>query len=261
MEIAIAGDLDAGDALHLAAKFLGTLPARERIGPETYAARRAAPMLSAPAEADVFIDSPRVEDVIALGNFGFDGRDRDAARALQAATMVLRRQIDRKLMGGAGITRASNVLPILSPEFPGAGLLLVAALSAPEKFDELEAALRAEVEAFVTAGPEAEDFGEIMDQVVGGAAQAMDDPGYWSEQLSDATYRGKEVGELARQADLLGALTPENLREAFAHAWTGGRRVRVIIRSAPLDEPANPQEPAPGAGEPEGAGPESPRGG
>lgn len=249
MEVAISGDIDAGDALHLAAKFLGTLPARERISPQTHASRRAAPMLSAPAEAEAFIDSPRVEDVIALGHFGVDGRDRDHARALQAATMVLRRQIDRKLMGDAGITRASNVLPILNPEIPGAGLLLVAALSAPEKFDQLEPALRAEVDAFLTSGPEAADFAEIMDQIIGGAEQSLEDPGYWSEQLGDTTYRGKDLEDLARQPDLLAALTPEALREAFAKAWTGGRPVKVVIRSAPLDEPVGQQEPGAAEGE------------
>lgn len=253
LEVAISGDFDAGEAVQLAAKFLGTLPARERISASTLAERRATPMLSAPAEAEAFIDSPRVEDVIALGNFGFEGRDRDQARALQAASMVLRRQIDRALMAGSGITRASNVLPILSPELPGAGLLLVAALSAPEKFDELEPALKGEVESFITSGPRAEDFAEIMDQVVGGAEQAMEDPGYWSEQLADADYRGKRLGDLARQAELLHALTPDALRDAFAAAWNAGRPVRVVIRSAPLDDPAEGQETGVVPGTPEGA--------
>ena len=85
IEVTVVGDLPRERALALVARYVGSLPARARVGPDTYRAQRTVKRPAGPRRLARTIDTPTAQAFVVSGFYGADETNRPDVRALDVA--------------------------------------------------------------------------------------------------------------------------------------------------------------------------------
>lgn len=257
MEVAICGDIEPGRALELAARYLGSLPARERIGPRVLADRRVCALATTPLEADVTLLTHGQEDAVTVGRVGLDGSDVDFMRRLQVASTILRQRLQDAAVEEARVALATNAMTISSGEIPGVGVFLAAAMMQRGNLDAVEAVIEEQVGKLLREGITDDELRAAKDLMIEPLEMRVVEPSHWAEQLCELTYRGRTLEDVLGASSAFSALKAEEVVAALAAAWDAGRPVRIAIRTEPIEEEVNTEAGPPA---PDDAGEETPEG-
>ncbi len=217
MEIAIVGDVALDRAITEATQTLGTLPNRPRIRPGLFdrlrtlerpnPARAPAPAQQAP------IDDGRT--LLIRGFYGADVQDVDAYRTLWVVSQVLQRRLESRITE-AGIDAELGSSAIAGAVFPEFGLMVVRAWVAPDQADALDDILR---EAFVsvrTTNPvRGDEIAPAATALADEADRIGQDVMYWSQFLSQMTYRGIDPVMLTVGRETYESMTPGQVRRVL----------------------------------------------
>src|SRR5262249_52274689 len=89
IEMVIVGDIPRDRALELASRYIGSLPSREKVSTETFAAQRRLKRPAGPRSIDKTLDTPTAQAFVMSGFYGTDETNIADARALTMATRIL----------------------------------------------------------------------------------------------------------------------------------------------------------------------------
>jgi predicted Zn-dependent peptidase len=182
--VAVVGDVDRDTATRLAAKYLGALPARPRIGGKTLADLRAIPRPQGPISVAESIEVLTHQAAVLAGFFGADLRDVRDTRLLNVASRVLTTRMTKTIREDKQL-----VYSIGASSEPAYGLSGLRAFAAIAPTDPARATLATAIE---------EMFAEF--------AQGRPDPDEpsWPRSRWRTTRRDAQVAEfLAEQASTL----------------------------------------------------------
>ncbi|MCW5754733.1 MAG: insulinase family protein [Phycisphaeraceae bacterium] len=228
MCIAITGDIDAATAFSLASDYLGALPARPRIGPESLRDYRGHVAPEAALHLEMDMASQEETLAAAVGWFGADGDCPDTARRLQLITMALRLQLDAAFPRERAFATAAQFFP--SAELERAGLVLAAGLFARESGEQLMTEFIGAIEGMIDDGVDRAAFDRARLTMAESAARSSLEMSHWCERMAEAAYRGLSINEIVSASYLFDALTFEECQEALRRLRAHGRPVRVVIR-------------------------------
>ncbi len=244
IEVSIVGDLPKEKAIELATRYLGSLPAREKVSPSTYASLR---QLKRPKGARVMektLDTPTKQAFVLSGFYGCDESNVADARALTMASRVLSTRMVKEVREDAQLVYSIGAGSRPASTFPGFGVFSSSAPTEPSKAAPLAAKLTEMYEVFAKSGPSEEELDVARKQMANTLEESVKDPSYWSGKIGQMTYRGTKLDDVASEAEAYQAITTTQVHQAFAKYWSKDNAIVLVVKPAASDETATGSTPA-----------------
>ncbi len=236
MEVSIVGDMARERAVELALTYLGSLPSRERISPDTLGDLRKLDRPRGPLSARAEV-ATQTDKAYAIS--GFFGVERGAVRDEQlldlAAQVLTNRMIqtvreDRQLVYSIGAQSAAAL------EFPGYGTFFALSSTDPHKLDALLETLRGMYAEFAASGPTEDEVQTVRKQVATMLDERMREPPFWTSVLAGLTYRNTRLQDVVDAPAAYQTYAATAVREAF---------VKYFRPEASFEVAATPKEAPP----------------
>jgi zinc protease len=233
IEVAVVGDIDGASALGLVARYLGALPARDRITDKTLGALRAIRRRVGPVHVERTVDARTPQSVVLDGFFGPDLRDVRDARLLTMAARILTTRMIRSIREERQLVYSIRAVSQPASEYPGFGRFVAQAPTGPAKAPALAAALEELYAAFAKDGPTPVELAVARKQMANQLAESMKDPGFWTQRLAVLAYRGLSLAEIVEAPARYQSLTAEEIGEAFGRYYRPEARFRFVVSADP----------------------------
>jgi zinc protease len=233
IEVAVVGDIDRAAATALVTRYLGSLPARERIGRAALEPLRRVPRPVGPIRSSRTVATRTEQAQVRSGFFGPDAQDVRETRRLFLAARVLSNRMNRLLREERGLVYSIGAGLRPGEAYPGLGALAAQAPTEPAKAGALAAALDEMFAAFAAHGPTEGELAVAKSQIGLFMDEAMKGPEFWLDRLARLDYRGLTLDDVARLAADYRALTATEVREAFARHAGPTNRFELIVLPRP----------------------------
>lgn len=173
---------------------------------------------------------PQAQTRIAfLGNFAV--RDNHARARLASVVQVLQGRLNGVMREQLGGTYGVDVTPQMNWQPNETAGVIITFGSAPERVDELTAALFAEIEGFKESGPTAAEMQDIRTYFLRTQETSIEQNGFWLQQLVQAA--GMEIEPLARdileQPFVIDSLSPEAVRDTARQLLDPANHIRLTL--------------------------------
>lgn len=248
IEVTVVGDLPRERALDLVTRYLGALPARERVGPKTYEGLRTLSRPKGPRRIEATIDTPTPQAFVSSGFYGADETNRPDVRALNLAAQVLSTRMHSEIREKAQLVYSIGASSRTAATFKGFGTVSASSPTEPPKVDALVAKLAEVYAAFAKDGPTEDELAVAKKQAATTFEQQTREPDYWSTRLNLSTFRGTNLDEVAADPAAYQAITAAQVKETFARYATPENSIVVVVRpksATPPGKPAGSGDPAP----------------
>lgn len=240
IEVGIASRIPAPDALELAASALSSLPGRPRIGPSTLSDLRAAPCPDAPKAPILITDGarkdpgaePKVEARAMIAIVGPPLAALTERRALALGAFVLDDRLEASVANDRERNAPREVRVFPMNQGTRTARAVVGAMIASTDRDHAAAdaeLIATHFTALATAGPLAPELDAARARVIEILARQDLSADAWASRLATLTYDGLSPASLAAAIDEYRALTPDDVRRAYAAWWTPETTVRVLV--------------------------------
>jgi zinc protease len=229
IEVSVVGDLERDRALALVARYLGALPARPRIGPDTLRSLRAIARPAGPLTVARSVATATSQAVVLDGFFGADVTNVPDTRRLAMAARVLSTRMNRIVREERQLVYSIHAASRPAAEYPGYGLFVAQAPTDPGKTAALTATLEELFTAFARQGPSEGEMQVARGQLDNILAETLAGPDFWSDRLASLDYRGLRLDDVMRARAEYAAMTAAEVRETFARYYAPGARVRVVV--------------------------------
>jgi zinc protease len=230
IEVSIVGDMPRARAAELAATYLGSLPARDRITPSTLASLRDIERRDGPVTVDETIESLAPTSFVFGGFYGADQSDVDDALKMSLAAQILRSRMVQELREERGLVYSIGASSQPAEAYPGFGRFFAASPVDPGKADQLAAAIHEMYKAFAKDGPTDEELETAKLQLANIMDETMKEPSFWTQRLSDMTYRGRSLSDVVEAPERLQTFSAREIRRAFAEHYDPDNRFTIVIR-------------------------------
>lgn len=161
--------------------------------------------------------------------FTWDARENHLLASLGA--ILSNRLLDnlRERLGG---TYGASASVQGNRDHPHVALGMVQFGSAPDRVEELVAAVHAEIRALADSGPSAAELEKVREAQIRSRETAIRTNGFWATRLSQAWRYGEDPADILRFRELVDGLTAERVRDAARRYLTGDNYVRVTLLPA-----------------------------
>lgn len=236
IEVSIVGDIDQETAFALAERYFGSLPERERISDATLDRYRTLTPPTGPLEQNSVIETATPVAIAITGSFGPDRSNTRDVRLVQFATQILSTRMVKQIREELQLVYSIQAIAQPSTTYPGMGLIFAAGPCLPGNEGTLAAEIDRMFAEFAEHGPSGEEVEVARGQIFNKLAEDMEQPGWWTGQMSDATYRGRSLDEIAEVEAAFESFTGDEIRDAFARYYTDENRMSVTVAPAPAGE-------------------------
>ncbi len=247
IEVSIVGEIPRERAIELARGYIGSLPARPRISPDTLNKLRTLDRPRGPlaARAEVATETDK-----AIAVSGFFGAERDDVLNQQLLTIAARVLTNRmievvrekeQLVYSIGATSSGAL------EFPGYGTFWALSYTDPAKLDALQETLRGMYAGFAESGPTEDEMQTVRRQIDTALDERMLEPAFWTGVLAGLTFRNTRLQDVVDAPAAYQAHPGAAVREAFASFYTpeGTFEVAATPKQDAPPSPANDRGPPP----------------
>jgi zinc protease len=228
-EVSVVGDIGRDAAMALAARWLGSLPARPHIGTKTLAELRTIPRPSGPVRVERSVELKTPEAIVFDGFFAADATDRRDARLLEIAARVLSTRMVTTIREEKQLVYSIRAASRPAVVYPGLGTFAAQAPTDPAKGAQLAAALEEMYAAFAKDGPTEDEMTVAKKQLANQIDEAMKTPALWTGVLATLDYRGGNLDETLGAAAAIQAATAADVRDAFARYFKPESRFHFVV--------------------------------
>ncbi len=242
LECAIVGDIARSDAMDLMARYLGTVPPRDRGGEGTFCELRRVAARPIPGVYRLTAASEGREALTLVALRGAETGERRARVPLDLAAIILALRLQRD-SGAGGVGGAVGVVAqhIAGEAGPGEGIFYAMGSSGVEEAEGLAGVMNREMSDLAQAGPSEEELAQAKAGLQAEWNFRMSDPSYWAGRLSDMTLHGGSVEEIvSRGAEIEAASRAEVASALSEHDAPRGRegdRLTIIVTPRPPGRP------------------------
>ena len=238
IEAALVGDVAPDRALGLAARYLGSLPDRPRIGPDAFDDLRPTDHAQGPLTVTETLRQPTGRATIQLGYFAPPPADERTVDLLNLAAHTLTNRLNRAL-NDLPLDRGGGFQYIGSDAFPAASTFVATYTADPASVEQAREQLVASMARFAAEG--FAEPGALQTAQAGLAelsARRRNAGGYWIQTLADLTYRGKSLDHAADPRRFMD-YTAEEVRAAAEQTFTEDNYFELIILPDTTPAPDN----------------------
>lgn len=230
IEVTIVGDIERERALDLVSRYIGALPARERVSPKVFASERKLARPLGPRIVTEVIKTPTEQAFVMSGFYGADQLDRDDARAMAMASRILSTRMVTEVREKEQLVYSIGAGSRAGSTYPGFGMFSAAAPTEPAKADALVAKLGSMYDAFAKEGPSEEELDVARKQMANTFEQDLQDPSYWSRRIGQITFRGETLDEVVADPDAYQHIDAQTIRATFAKYYRPENIVTVVVK-------------------------------
>lgn len=230
LEVVIVGDISQERALELTAKYLGSLPPRERVAPETHASIRKLARPAGPRVIEKSLRTPTPQAFVLSGFYGADETSVADVRALAMAARILSTRMVKEVREDAQLVYSIGAQSRPAGTYPGFGVFAASAPTDPAKVPALIEKLASMYAAFAGNGPTDEELEVAKKQMANTFEEQLREPGYWSGRLDQLTFRGASLDNVVGDPAAYQALTAAQIQATFARYYAPEQSIIVIVR-------------------------------
>ncbi|WP_170937083.1 MULTISPECIES: M16 family metallopeptidase [Rhodomicrobium] len=232
IEVTIVGDISRKRAMDLAAKYLGSLPARERVRPYRASDAHRLGRRKGPQTVERTIDTNTNQAFVYSGFYSVDDADRRASRAMSIAARILTTRMTKEIREDAQLVYGIDANSWPGLPYSGFGMFYASAVTDPLKTAALRDKLSAMYRSFAEKGPTADEIKIVRKQIANAREKPPYSLAYWRGALREITYRGETLNDFGRRRPPLSA---EEVRRVFAKYYKPENEIIVVVKPrAPL---------------------------
>lgn len=183
---------------------------------------------------------PKAETrIVFTGTLDYARQNRYALSSMRNVLEIWLRESLRERLGGTyGVTLAVTTARYPSPRYQ----VTVHFGSAPERVEELVAAVFDQVDSLKTFGPSADDVAKVRETQRRARETALRQNGFWAAQLIDRVQFELPLDDILNYDELVDGLTAESIRDAARAHLREDRYVQITLYPAewPESSPARP---------------------
>jgi len=236
IEVSIVGDIPKDRAMTLVTTYVGSLPKRERISADIFKDKRTIAKPDKPIMIDRELVTQTDQAQVVAGIFGADAANRRDVRVMSMAAQIITSRMVKAIREDKQLVYSISAQSVPSETFPGFGQFVARAPTKPGKAAELSKAVYDIFDEFAKSGPTAEEMDTARKQRANTIDEQMKEPGFWSGQLSNLDFRGRNLDEILETATVYGSLTADDIRSTFSKYNLPEKRINVRVTPAPKSE-------------------------
>jgi zinc protease len=230
IEVTIVGDIAQKDALDLAAKYIGALPARDKPSPKSFENLRHIARPKGPRIIEETVDSPTPQAFVTSGFYGCDETNLADVRTLNMAARILSTRMIKEVREEAQLVYSIGAASRAGSTYPGFGVFSAGAPTDPAKVPALVEKLSSMYEAFAKDGPTAEELDTAKKQMQTTFDEQMKEPTYWSGRLQGIALRGTTLDEIAQAPAAYQTITAEQVKATFNKYYSKDNAIVVVVK-------------------------------
>jgi zinc protease len=216
----------------LVTRYLGSLPARERISAATLDDLRKIAKVPGPRTTQREVTTATKLAVVVDGFYGADMDNVVDTRCLQLASRILSTRMTQTIREKEQLAYSPNCGHRPGVDFPGFGLFIAAIPTEPAKVDRLVQVVDEMFAAFAKDGPTEEEMTTVRKQVANAIDEQMKEPGFWTGRLSQLSYRDTKLNDIMNSAEENQKYTAEQIKDTFNKYYKPEAVVKVVIKPA-----------------------------
>lgn len=245
IEVAVVGDIDRRTALELVARYVGSLPARARIGATTLDALRGVKPLPGPVNEHRQFKTTTDQAIGVSGFYGVDARNLLDVRLMSMAARILTTRATEQIREQKQLAYSPSVGSTPGTEYPALGIVAMVSPTAPDKVQALLDATREMYDAFAKDGPSETEMETAKKQMANTLDEQMREPGFWLGVLGSIEYRGRTLASVMEAPAAYQGFTATQVKEAFGRYYKPERRFELWVAPEASAQPEAPPQPVP----------------
>ncbi|MDP9421681.1 MAG: insulinase family protein [Pseudomonadota bacterium] len=232
IEIGIVGDIDEQAAIDAVARSFGALPQRDLTAPD-YAEARQAAFRKSRDPIVMTHEGPADQALVAAFWPTDDDSDyrREMGLSLLASVLdlILTESIREQLGASYGVSVGSN----MSDVYRDFGTVSVSTVIAPDKADEVEAAIAAAVRELQETPVSDDLLARARNPMIEQLVRSRRENGFWMSVIDEAQSRAERLDRVRQAKAVLESITAAELKQLARTYLTGPamQKVRIISRS------------------------------
>ncbi len=230
IEIGIVGDIDEAAAIAAVANSFGALPARATTTPTYADARKAAFRAD---RTPILLTHEGGADQALVGAAWPTTDDRDyrtvigMAMLKEVADLLLTDKIREELGASYGVSVGST----MSDTYPGFGFMMVSSIVAPDKADEVDAAIKAVAATIRSAPVSADVLARARQPMIESAAKSLRQNAYWLGYVDEAQSQPERLDRARTRDAIIRSITAADLQKLANQYLRDDKLQRVRIVS------------------------------
>ena len=227
IEVAIVGEIDKDRAMGLVAKYIGSLPKRDRSAARLDALR-SLPRETGPYERRVDVDTITDKAMAIAGFISNEARNVYDTRAMELASKILTSRVIKEIRENRSLVYSIRARNAPSQAYRDAGRFMAQAPCNPVNADKVVEAAHDIFTGFAKSGPTDEELENAKKQIENNLDESMKEPRYWLSVLDDLTYRGKSLEDEKEERTAYRKYTTEDVTKVFRKYYTPQRVFRAV---------------------------------
>jgi zinc protease len=232
IEVAVVGDIGREQAEMLVAKYVGSLPRRERIGDKTLDQFRNIAKVPGPHVTRRDLKTATPLAMVLSGFYGADLSNVTDTRRMQMSSRILSTRMIQQVREKQGLAYSPSCSHRPGTDFPGFGVFLAATPTEPAKVEKLVEAFDAIYKAYAQDGPTEEEMVTVRKQMANTMDEQMKETQFWNARLATLDYRGTSLDDIMAAPAAYQAFTADELKSTFNQYYKPESMLRVEIRPA-----------------------------
>jgi zinc protease len=230
IEIGLVGDIDEAAAVAAVAQSFGALPVRAPSAP-AYVNERNAAFRTDRTPIRLVHSGPADQALVAAYWPTDDDRDYRREIGMNLLASVLNLMLTDSIREQLGASYGVGVSSDMSDVYRDFGTLSVSTVIAPEKADEVEAAITAAVKSLRDTPVSADLLARARNPALESIAKSLRENGYWLGYVDEAQGEAGRLDRIRQRKALYEAITAADL-QAFARTYLTDKAMqRVLIVS------------------------------
>lgn len=226
LELTVVGDLDPETVIATAARTLGMLPPRRAA--ETYSERRKVPPLPRGLSMERSVATADQKAQVYLFYPLTDGIDPALRRCLSVLGLVVDDRLRLEVRERLGAAYSPSAVVDVSRVFPGFGVLMIDASSAPDAVETLVTACRQVATTLAADGVTAEEVERLTAPVISQVRDLRRTNDYWLRELGQAQSDPATLDNPRTVIDFYLELGPERITE-LAQRFLGAEAGSLLV--------------------------------
>jgi zinc protease len=232
IEVSVVGDIDKERAIELVETYIGSLPARERISEDTLDEHRMIDRPMGPLEVSEQMQTQTEMAIAWAGSFGPDASNVRDVRLVNLATQILSTRMVERIREEQQLVYSIRAVSRPASAYPGMGTIYAAGPCKPGNEAKLASEIGNMFAEFAKEGPSGGEVETARKQIFNQLDEQLKEPGYWTGVLSDMTYRGVNLDDVAQIEEDYARFTADEVRAAFAKYYAPGNTISVTVTPA-----------------------------
>ncbi len=227
IEVAVVGEIALDEAMPLVARYVGSLPGRERRAPHIDRLRRL-DRVKGPWKERVGVETITPKGMAIYGFVGCGRLDVRERRAQELVSQTLTSRLIKRIREEAQLVYSINADNRVMESYNDSSLFYTGAPCDPEKVDDVVKEAEAIFAAFADSGPTPEELENAKKQIVNNLDTTMKEPRFWWGLLQHLDTRRLSLDDYRKVKEDYQSYTAEELCDVFRKYYKPERTFSVV---------------------------------